>query len=855
MTFSFSSWLKAAVLAAGMAVSSGQSWAQHQVDDTWTLVVGSDPLEQTAAEDLKVILARDQKLTLQGPVLADQFKGDGPAIVIGTVDDNALVARAAAGKAFVLNPQEPESYNAAFRNGRLYIVGESAKGAMNGVYRFVDRGQFALENYDVHESPAFRVRVGGHKMNQTPPPDWTEEQQARYYARHYINVVWGEKKGPPMSYESRRKYGLGVMAEVRFPPKEESWRNDPDHASCVYQLSDKKTWKVIDPFDPAGRQAYKEGFEQLLKETPDLRVLYGVFGDYNAIPDEKSFRLSDRKPYGHTREDGIIEIMGIMKEVCQGKDILLAAWMWHSFFGRDAEAADYMKKLADMGFGSVYNEAGNSDCWIIRRDNYNPMAIKTGADGKTHYGLNYLPLVSAGGACESLNPVIGFPLPNVAEIKIKRLADLGIRNFCIWWAGYEGWIYEPNNEVVSELIWHPEAYREADSTAKSFDPKNGDAIMRKIAVRDFGNDLAPDIMKFWQLVDDALVSTAPLYEKPDQLPPPDKDGLHIHDWYQRMGIFTEAVFGGAYPVPLTPKDIAGRIEYTDPKNKSWMKDTAAMENYAIVLQRLGDAVKYLDSLKLKAMSPEAALRIGDMDRWTNLYRLLLTSQYNFARAVTVMHTHRDLAMDTSILRKLMTPIALAEIGNDRALIALITYRDEKFGGFAPNFNIRQNMEGTVKGMGSITDEVAVQRAKIGAMQLWLDDMPNIAKGCKATASSVEKAEYDPANAVDGDPATRWGSQYSDSQWLAIDLGKVTPVQIVQITWKNAYAASYDVQVSADAAPESWQTVYHTDTGRGNTETIVLDTATPARFVRMNATKRGSPWGYAITELSVYAAKK
>ncbi|GAA4967773.1 hypothetical protein GCM10023238_39580 [Streptomyces heliomycini] len=50
---------------------------------------------------------------------------------------------------------------------------------------------------------------------------------------------------------------------------------------------------------------------------------------------------------------------------------------------------------------------------------------------------------------------------------------------------------------------------------------------------------------------------------------------------------------------------------------------------------------------------------------------------------------------------------------------------------------------------------------------------NLAEGAPATASSAEWnpfTSYAPGRAVDGDRGTRWASDWSDDQWLRVDLG-------------------------------------------------------------------------------------
>lgn len=39
-----------------------------------------------------------------------------------------------------------------------------------------------------------------------------------------------------------------------------------------------------------------------------------------------------------------------------------------------------------------------------------------------------------------------------------------------------------------------------------------------------------------------------------------------------------------------------------------------------------------------------------------------------------------------------------------------------------------------------------------------------------SASSVENASFSASSAVDGNPATRWSSEFSDPQWIRVGLG-------------------------------------------------------------------------------------
>jgi hypothetical protein len=127
----------------------------------------------------------------------------------------------------------------------------------------------------------------------------------------------------------------------------------------------------------------------------------------------------------------------------------------------------------------------------------------------------------------------------------------------------------------------------------------------------------------------------------------------------------------------------------------------------------------------------------------------------------------------------------------------------------------------------------------------------IAVGCRVTASSSTTKDgqsYPCEFAVDGDPTTRWSSDFSDPQWLAVDLGRVTKISRVELNWEAAYGKAYAIQVSTDG--QEWTDVYKTDKGRGGIETIRFQ-PTDARWVRYHGTARGTQFGHSLWELRVF----
>ncbi len=65
-----------------------------------------------------------------------------------------------------------------------------------------------------------------------------------------------------------------------------------------------------------------------------------------------------------------------------------------------------------------------------------------------------------------------------------------------------------------------------------------------------------------------------------------------------------------------------------------------------------------------------------------------------------------------------------------------------------------------------------------------------------TTSSVEAAGFAGDRAVDGDPRTRWASAAGhDPEWISIDLGRTATVERAVLTWGDAYARGYLLEVS------------------------------------------------------------
>jgi len=126
---------------------------------------------------------------------------------------------------------------------------------------------------------------------------------------------------------------------------------------------------------------------------------------------------------------------------------------------------------------------------------------------------------------------------------------------------------------------------------------------------------------------------------------------------------------------------------------------------------------------------------------------------------------------------------------------------------------------------------------------------NMALKRPVTCSSIESPSYICSNAVDGHLTTRWSSQFSDPQWIYVDLDVRRNIERVVLHWETAYGKAYQIQISDDAI--NWTDIYSTTVGDGEVDN--LDVSGTGRYVRMYGTQRSTDWGYSLWEFEVYGS--
>ncbi|MCP5538476.1 MAG: discoidin domain-containing protein [Akkermansiaceae bacterium] len=101
-----------------------------------------------------------------------------------------------------------------------------------------------------------------------------------------------------------------------------------------------------------------------------------------------------------------------------------------------------------------------------------------------------------------------------------------------------------------------------------------------------------------------------------------------------------------------------------------------------------------------------------------------------------------------------------------------------------------------------------------------------------------------ANAIDGDPDTRWcASDESASQWLRLDLGREVKLSGVGVIWEKATKNTFAIAVSRDGA--AWKPVVRKQ--RQGSETQRLKFPTTARYIKLQMDGSGGAWA-SVREL-------
>jgi signal transduction histidine kinase/ligand-binding sensor domain-containing protein/CheY-like chemotaxis protein len=128
---------------------------------------------------------------------------------------------------------------------------------------------------------------------------------------------------------------------------------------------------------------------------------------------------------------------------------------------------------------------------------------------------------------------------------------------------------------------------------------------------------------------------------------------------------------------------------------------------------------------------------------------------------------------------------------------------------------------------------------------------NLALGKPVKASSIEhRLMLLPEFAVDGDPKTRWGSDFNDTpEYLVLDLEQSQYIDHLVLNWNSAYANTYEVLLSDDG--KNWRSAYRTTNGKGQIDELPIHRQ--SRFVKLVMADKNTAYGISLRELEVWGA--
>lgn len=123
---------------------------------------------------------------------------------------------------------------------------------------------------------------------------------------------------------------------------------------------------------------------------------------------------------------------------------------------------------------------------------------------------------------------------------------------------------------------------------------------------------------------------------------------------------------------------------------------------------------------------------------------------------------------------------------------------------------------------------------------------------RPTLSSSYLDPNKPSLAVDEIGTTRWESvQGNDPEWIYVDLGTVSAISDIKLTWETAAGRDFVLQTSNNAT--TWTTI-QTVVGNQVLENNYSGLNATGRYVRMYGTARTTQYGYSLYNFAVYGTR-
>jgi len=120
---------------------------------------------------------------------------------------------------------------------------------------------------------------------------------------------------------------------------------------------------------------------------------------------------------------------------------------------------------------------------------------------------------------------------------------------------------------------------------------------------------------------------------------------------------------------------------------------------------------------------------------------------------------------------------------------------------------------------------------------------------QTTSSSNESNNHLPEFAVDGRSDTRWSSQYSDQEWISVEMEESGTLERVMLHWEAAYGKHYKIEVSDNGT--DWIEIFEETCSNGGFDRILFEPM-ETKHVRMYGVTRGTQFGFSLWSFEAYS---
>lgn len=122
---------------------------------------------------------------------------------------------------------------------------------------------------------------------------------------------------------------------------------------------------------------------------------------------------------------------------------------------------------------------------------------------------------------------------------------------------------------------------------------------------------------------------------------------------------------------------------------------------------------------------------------------------------------------------------------------------------------------------------------------------------KSAVSSSQQGDFTAGNAFDADGGTRWGSDFSDDEWIRVDLEGTFNICRVNLEWEGAFGSDYEIRLGSSADINTASVIATVNGGDGGEDIVSTNASISGRYLWMRGLSRGTGWGYSLWEMQVF----